>query len=197
MSCAILVCGIPASGKTHMARRLSELLSVPVFSKDDIKERLFDTVGFRSREEKNALGVGAAEIMYYAAGQVLSAGGSVILESNFETASIPGLRELSKRFGCRTVTVEMAGDMGVIYRRFISRDVSPERHRGHVVNTCYPEPPGQASEYTPMSLEQFISGVTGRGMAGFDIGGPRIVVDGTDLSKVDCGSVAEQVRRLM
>lgn len=197
MSCAILVCGIPASGKTHMARRLSELLSVPVFSKDDIKERLFDTVGFKSREEKNALGVGAAEIMYYAAGQVLSAGGSVILENNFETRSIPGMKALIERCKCRTVTVELAGEAEVLYRRFLSREGSPQRHRGHVVNTCYPEPPGQAGEYSPMSLEQFISGVTGRGMAGFDIGGPRIVVDVTDLSKVDCANVAEQVRKLV
>lgn len=197
MSCVILICGIPASGKTHMARRLSELLSVPVFSKDDIKERLFDTVGFKSREEKNALGVGAAEIMYYAAGQVLSAGGSVILENNFETRSIPGMKALIERCKCRTVTVELAGEAEVLYRRFLSREGSPQRHRGHVVNTCYPEPPGQAGEYSPMSLEQFISGVTGRGMAGFDIGGPRIVVDVTDLSKVDCANVAEQVRKLV
>ena len=90
MSC-ILVCGVPASGKSYMARQLSDILGIPMFSKDDIKERLFDTVGFRSREEKVALGVGAMEIMYYAAGQVLSVGGSVILENNFETVSIPGI----------------------------------------------------------------------------------------------------------
>lgn len=148
MSC-ILVCGVPASGKSYMARQLSDILGIPMFSKDDIKERLFDTVGFRSREEKVALGVGAMEVMYYAAGQVLSVGGSVILENNFETVSIPGIRGLLERFGCRTVTVELTGKAEMLYRRFLERDRSPERHRGHVVNTCYPERPGQAESRQP------------------------------------------------
>ena len=197
MGCVVLVCGMPAAGKSYMARQLSDILGIPLFSKDDIKELLYDTVGFHSREEKVALGVGAMEIMYYAAGQVLSAGGDVILENNFETASVPGLRALTERFGCRTVTVELTGDIEVIYRRFLMRDQSPERHRGHVVNTCYPEPPGRQAEYRPMSLEQFAEGFARRGMAGFDVGGPRVTVDATDFGKVDCAAVAERVRGLM
>lgn len=196
MGC-VLVCGVPASGKSYMARQLSDILGIPMFSKDDIKERLFDTVGFRSREEKVALGVGAMEIMYYAAGQVLSVGGSVILENNFETVSIPGIRGLLERFGCRTVTVELTGKAEVLYRRFLERDRSPERHGGHVVNTCYPERPGQAESRRPISFEQFVEGFTRRGMAGFDVGGPRIVVDVTDFEKVDCVAVAKRVRELM
>lgn len=196
MSC-ILVCGVPASGKSYMARQLSDILGIPMFSKDDIKERLFDTVGFRSREEKVALGVGAMEVMYYAAGQVLSVGGSVILENNFETVSIPGIRGLLERFICRTVTVELTGKEEVLYRRFLERDRSPERHRGHVVNTCYPERPGQAESRRPISFEQFVEGFTRRGMAGFDVGGPRIVVDVTDFEKVDCVAVVKRVREPM
>lgn len=154
-------------------------------------------MGFSCREGKVALGVGAMEIMYYAAGQVLSRGRSVILENNFETASIPGLKKLLERYRCQPVTVELTGEASVIYRRFLARDVSPERHRGHVVNTCYPEPPGQAANYESISLEQFVEGFTKRGMMGFDIGGPRIVVDVTDFQKVDCTAVAEQVRALL
>ncbi|ANU55906.2 AAA family ATPase [Acutalibacter muris] len=195
--CCILVCGIPASGKSYVARQLSEILGIPMFSKDDIKERLFDTVGFHSREEKVALGNGAMEIMYYAAGQVLSRGGAVILENNFETASIPGIKKLMERFCCQSVTVELTGKADVLYERFLARDRSSGRHRGHVLNTCYPELPGQADTYAPISLEQFIEGVTRRGMAGFDIGGPRIVVDVTDFRRVDCAAVAEQVRALL
>lgn len=193
----ILVCGMPAAGKSYMARQLSDILGIPMFSKDDIKELLYDTVGFSCREGKVALGVGAMEIMYYAAGQVLSRGRSVILENNFETASIPGLKKLLERYRCQSVTVELTGEASVIYRRFLARDVSPERHRGHVVNTCYPEPPGQAANYKPISLEQFVDGFTKRGMMGFDIGGPRIVVDVTDFQRVDCTAVAEQVRALL
>lgn len=193
----ILICGMPAAGKSYMARQLSDILGIPMFSKDDIKERLYDTVGFTCREEKVALGVGAMEIMYYAAEQVISKGESVILENNFETSSIQGVRNLLERCKCKPITIELTGKADVIYKRFLARDVSPERHRGHVVNTCYPELPGQAAVYNPMSLEQFVDGFTKRGMVGFDIGGPRIIVDMTDFQKVDCVAIAERVRALL
>ena len=63
----ILVTGIPASGKSTLAEFLGKRLHLPVLSKDRIKELLYDTVGFRSREEKVQLGTAAMEIMYYAA----------------------------------------------------------------------------------------------------------------------------------
>ena len=50
----ILVTGIPASGKSTMARFLAEAFGLPVISKDRIKECMYDTIGFRSREELEA-----------------------------------------------------------------------------------------------------------------------------------------------
>lgn len=193
----ILIGGMPASGKSRLARRLSQDLGLPMFSKDDMKELLFDAVGFHNRAEKVALGVGAMDILYYAAGQVLSAGGSVILENNFESASVPGLKALLERYGCRPITLLLTGSYEAVYRRFVERDQSPQRHRGHVVNTAYPEPPGERAPYVPMTLEQFVAGFTARGMEDFDIGGPRIVVDVTDFAAVDYAGIVRQVRGLM
>ncbi len=195
MNC-VLVCGMPAAGKTTIARYLSKNLGLPMFSKDEIKERLYDTVGFGSRAEKVALGVGAMEAMYYAASQVMAVGGSVILENNFENASLPGLRALLKSFDCRPVAVMLTGNVKMIYQRFLQRDLSPQRHRGHVVNTCYPEPPGEKPPYVPITLEQYVAGFAGRGMDRFDVGGPRITVDVTELSQVDFQAVARQVQGL-
>lgn len=64
----ILVAGAPATGKGRMAQELSQRLGLPWLSKDAIKEKLYDTVGFRCRAEKVALGEGALEALYYAAG---------------------------------------------------------------------------------------------------------------------------------
>ncbi len=193
----VLVGGMPASGKSHLARRLSKSLGLPLFSKDDIKERLFDAVGFRSREEKVALGVGAMEILYYAADQVMAAGSPVILENNFESVSLPGLRALLERRRCQPITLLLTGDPAVIYRRFLERDQSPQRHRGHVVNTVYPEPPGRRPLAAPITLEQFVAGFQARGMGDFDPGGPRIMVDVTDFETLDYEGLVEQVRVLM
>lgn len=189
----ILIGGMPAAGKSYLARELSERLALPMFSKDDIKELLYDTVGFRSRAEKVALGVGAMEALYYAAGQVMARGGSVILENNFEHVSVPGMKKLLGRYGARPLTVMLSGQAEVLYSRFVTRDQSPERHRGHVVNTCYPESPGPRPAYTPMTLEQYVEGFRARGMDSFDVGGPQITVDVTDFAQVDLDKLTEEI----
>ena len=48
----ILITEIPASGKSTMAQFLSDYFHLPMISKDNIKEILFDDIGFQSREEK-------------------------------------------------------------------------------------------------------------------------------------------------
>lgn len=193
----ILIGGMPAAGKSYLARELSERLGLPMFSKDDIKERLFDTIGFRSRAEKVALSLGAMEALYYAAGQVMARGGSVILENNFEHASASGMKKLLERFGARPLTVMLTGQAEALYSRFVARDQSPERHRGHVVNTCYPEPPGQRTPYVPITLEQYVRGDRERGMSGFNVGGPRVTVDVTDFAQVDLDGLTEQIREYL
>jgi len=70
----ILVTGIPAAGKSTMAKVLSERLKLSVMSKDSIKEVLYGNVGFQSRAETVNLGIASMNIMYYAAGQLMKAG---------------------------------------------------------------------------------------------------------------------------
>jgi len=41
----IIVIGPPASGKTALAHHLAADLRLPLLSRDDFKERLFDTLG--------------------------------------------------------------------------------------------------------------------------------------------------------
>lgn len=136
----ILVSGIPASGKTVLAEYLSASLHIPVVSKDKIKEILFDTIGFRSRTEKVALGTGAMETMYYFAGQMMRTGQPFLLENNFENVSRPGIQSLLEKYGYQAVTVRLTGDYNVLFNRMIERNNSPDRHKGHIVNDYYQKP---------------------------------------------------------
>lgn len=204
----ILVTGIPASGKSCFAEKLQQKLGIPVISKDQIKEILYDTVGFRSRAEKVALGNAALEVMYDMAARMMACNQLFILENNFESHSVPGLVKILEDHHYRAVTVRLTGDYEKIYQRFLERDRSGKRHRGHVVNDCYPEnsikkgqlqtelskEPSQESSLSP-SLESFIAGITNRGMDTFFIGDPVITVDTTDFAEVDEASVIEMVRR--
>ena len=142
----ILVTGIPASGKSTLAAAIAGALHLPWISKDRIKELLFDRLGFRSREEKVRLGLTAMDAMYYCAEQLMAAGKPFILENNFENSSREPLLRLLERHGYQAITLTLTGDYRRIYERFLLRNAGPERHRGHVVNTCYPELPGQPVE---------------------------------------------------
>ncbi len=182
----ILVTGIPAAGKSTMAEALSERLKLPVISKDAIKELLFDNVGFQSRAEKVNLGVASMEIMYDTAGRLMKAGQPFILENNFEYSSEDGIKNLIEKYQYPALTITLTGDYNVIYRRFLERESSPDRHRGHVVNDCYPEKKEnhlKALEIKTISYENFVHGIEKRGFDVFCVDGRQIKVDTTDFQK--------------
>lgn len=189
----ILVTGLPASGKSGFSRYASRELGLPMLEKDHFKEILFDDIGFESREEKMKLGVAAMDLMYDQAARLLEMGISVILDNNFESGSMPGLRALADRYGCKLVTVRFEDDIAAIHRRFVRRDMDPRRHRGHVLNTRYPEGE-EREEYKPLSLEAFEEKCRSRGMLDFYPGGELIRVDVKGFRDYDQRLVLEKLR---
>ncbi len=183
----ILVTGIPAAGKSTMAEVMSEKLELPVISKDTIKELLFDNVGFQSRAEKVKLGIASMEIMYYVAARLMKAGQPFILENNFEYSSEQGIKNLIEEYQYSVLTITLTGDYKVIYQRFLKRESNPDRHRGHVVNDCYPETKEhqlKTLKANPISYENFVCGIETRGFDAFCADGRQIKVDTTDFSKI-------------
>lgn len=192
MSVCILIAGLPATGKSAFARLLTHELGIPCLSKDMIKESLFDVLGFQSRAEKVQLGEAAYRILLDQAEGLLSCGLSVALENNFEDVSREPLAQMLARTGALPVTVLFDGDISAIHARFLKRDQSPERHRGHVVNTRYPET--EPDPYIPISPDAFAAGMEARGYRRFDIGGPRLVVDTTQMDLVAWTQILEWIR---
>lgn len=192
----LLVTGIPAAGKSTMAKVMSEKLKLPVISKDTIKELLFDNVGFQSRAEKVKLGIASMEIMYYVAGQLMKAGQPFILENNFEYSSEFGIKNLIEKYQYSVLTITLTGDYKVIYQRFLERENSPDRHRGHVVNDCYPEKKEnnlKTLKAKTISYENFVCGIEKRGFDAFCVDGRQIKIDTTDFSKIDMEELLSQI----
>ena len=192
----ILVTGIPAAGKSTMAEAMAERLKLPVISKDAVKELLFDNVGFRSREEKVNLGTASMEIMYYVAGQLMKTGQPFILENNFEYSSEHGIKSLLEKYRYAVLTVTLTGDYRVIYQRFLERESSPDRHRGHVVHNCYPEKKGNDSKWlqaASISYENYEHAIRQKGYDAFRVDGKQMKVDTTDFSKIDMEELFLQI----
>ncbi len=189
----ILVSGIPASGKSMTAKMIAERLAIPYFTKDCIKERLFDTIGFTSRAEKMKLNLGATSALYYVAQQLMCARMPFVLENNFENATADEIKALIKKYSYKVVSVSLTGDYRRLYERFCERQYSPDRHRGHVINDCYPEK-SAAREVPPTSYEHYLSFAT-RGMDKFRVDGENIIVDTTDFQSVNWNEILDRIKR--
>lgn len=188
----ILVTGIPAAGKSTIAETLSQHFCIPVISKDKIKELLYDDLGFHSREEKVKLGIASMDIMYYMAEQFMKNDQPFILENNFEDISKEPLMEILEKYSYIGITVTLTGNYSKIYQRFVERNNSSDRHRGHVVNDSYPEK-SASRVVKPISYKDFVSGIRDRGMDRFSVNGPHIVVDTTDFEKLNIEKLIKQI----
>ena len=152
----ILISGIPASGKSFFSEYLSSCLDVPSISKDNIKEILFDVLGFSSREEKIRLDDAATQSMLYCAECFMKHNKVFIMESNFENKSKTQIVKLIEKYNYKSITVSLTGEYTTIYKRLILRNKSSERHPGHIVNDYYPREVIE-EDYDAISFEDFVN----------------------------------------
>ena len=131
MKC-VFIAGMPATGKSTLAAQMGKSLGLPVLEKDEIKECLFDTVGFTCYVEKRRLDVAATEILLSLLVCLRKADVSVIVVNNFSREAGQRLNEFLRRDGVEAVTVFLTGDPQVLYERYYDRDRRGLRHAGHV-----------------------------------------------------------------
>ena len=192
----IVLAGMPASGKSTVAGKISAALSLPVLAKDELKESLFDTVGFTCYAEKRRLDHAANAVLLRAARAMLAAGQSVILDNNFDHISAKALDTLTEEFGARCITVFLGGDTEAFYHRYVERDRAHLRHPGHVVQDHYPLLPGESADHD-MTREEFREKFEKRGMADVRLRGERIDVDATDPAAIDVEALIGQICALL
>lgn len=136
----ILVTGWPATGKSSLAERFAHRLGWPLFTKDGIKESLFDSLGVADREWSRRLSRASYELLLYLAARQLEIGHSCIVEGNFDP------RHWSERWArilaaqrCRTVQVHCTGAPEILWERFQRRTQTRVRHAGHADETLLAE----------------------------------------------------------
>lgn len=150
----LLVTGLPCTGKTTLARALAAALGAPCFTKDEVKERLFDRLGWSDRPWSKTLSLAAFDLLFDAARACLAAPASVILEGNFdpdaESARYAALRAATP-FDLVQVWLTCAPD--VVVERFRAR--TGTRHPGHVDATTLDEvaAAARAGRCRPLALE--------------------------------------------
>lgn len=177
----LIVSGPPATGKTTLARQLASDLRLPLFSKDNIKEVLFDTLGWSDREWSRKLGRATMELLYLIVETELAAGSSFLVESNFKPELANNrFARLREKYPFNAIQVQCRTDGAVLVERFRRRAESGERHAGHVDLDSLLEVASDLNKgfYEPLA-----------------VGGPILAWDTTHEGQTDYPALLSQIRR--
>ena len=193
----LMIAGLPASGKSTVARRLAGAFGMPVLEKDDFKEALFDTVGFRNYPEKRKLDFAANAVLLRAAGAILNAGKSLCLINNFRRDMEAGVRNFLTTHPCRAGLLLLTGDADVFWHRYVERDRIGARHPAHALPDHCPLLPGESMPDTAISRARFREIFEDLGMAEPRVGCPTLRVDMTDPNTVNFEMLTDLVSNML
>jgi len=156
----IIVNGLPATGKSTIAKSISSELDIPMIGKDDIKEFLFDTLGVKDRKWSTTLGKASSNALYNIADILLADGHSIIIESAFFVDyTKPKIDSLVEKYHPIVIEVYCSASQEIRRQRFINRAESGQRHVGHVDHTNFlkdidPEP---LDTYAPIGVGRLLT----------------------------------------
>jgi predicted kinase len=127
----ILLHGGPATGKTTLGLRLAETFGIPYFSKDGVKEPIFDHVGLPvAWETEDGLSgrdmdEASKTILICIIEALLVARASCIIDSTFLAPHAPRFQSLRERHAFRLVQILCRTEAGELRRRLAGRAANP------------------------------------------------------------------------
>ena len=128
----IMVNGLSGTGKTGLARRLAADLGLPCIGNDQLKEVLFDTLGWSDLEWSERLGSASSALLWSVCRSLLEADKSLVIEGAFHAEEDgPRLRALLEHFRPRIAEIHCYARREILVERVKERAESGARHPGH------------------------------------------------------------------
>lgn len=169
----IIINGLPAVGKTTLARKLAKDLSLPYICKDDIKEALFDSLGIADREWAVKLGLASVETMFRLAEVQLQAKLPGLIVENAFWPEYHNTRwtEIIEKHRAEALQVWCTAPLEVTCQREMERNANGTRHAGHA--------------RPPEDLAAYIAAIETRGYGRLEIPGSSFDMDLTEFNQAD------------
>ena len=176
----IIISGAPCTGKTTLAKKISSKFKLPLLIKDDIKELLFDSLGFKDRKWSQKLGIASYQILYKTIELLLQTNHSFIVETNFRPKfANQKFKNLQDKYKFKTLQIICETKGEILLKRFKKRSESGERHPGHVDHLNY-------NEFEEILLkEEHLA---------LNIGGEILKVNTTDFDQIDYNLIFKEIR---
>ncbi len=178
MNYLIIVNGLPATGKTTLSTKLAESLKVPIFRKDDIKEKIADRLSNLTTDDSYRLGLISRMMLSYLA-EKLRDDMTYIIDSNFspgqETDSF--VKEVK---GLRVIEIFLKAEGEILFKRFANR--TKERHPIHLEHH--------------LDVSNFEKTITEGLLEPLNLG-VMIEVDTTNFNSVNYDKIIDEVKSLL
>jgi len=137
MKRAVLVNGVPASGKSTVARGVADRMSWPLLRLDAVKEPFFDHLGVGDREFNRKLGRASYDAIWSIVADA-PANTTVVVDAWFGFQPVAVLEQHLKRAGIeRTAELWCHAPSEELARRYAAR--LDQRHPGHPGAAFVPE----------------------------------------------------------
>jgi predicted kinase len=177
----VLVNGLPGTGKSTLGRAIASHYGVPLVSKDEFKERIFNTLGWSDKSWSLKVSAASHRLMDYVIEEQLKVRGSLVVESNFKPAiDRDRFSQFQQHFGCSLIEVLCWAQGDVLFDRYWARQ-DAGRHPGHVESASVEEQRASlaAGRCDPVLLQ-----------------GPIIEVDTTDFDTVDYQALFQAIKNI-
>lgn len=127
----VIISGLPATGKTHLGRTLSDTYDLPYFYKDLFKEMMFDYTDNLDWQTSRWYSQTSVASLFLVCRELLQRHIPHILEANFKPAHTEQFQAIAKQFNPDIVQIQCYCDGRVLTERFKQRAESGEMHPGH------------------------------------------------------------------
>ena len=135
MAKVILIHGPSAAGKSFLAKRMTEELRLPLFSKDSFKEVLFEYIDIpKTVEETQKYGMAALELSWEIIEQLARSESAFIYEANISSRSHDFFDRVQLEYKLSIFEIIVTAESSVLEKRTSKRVESGSRHAGHLDN---------------------------------------------------------------